>query len=107
MTQIELARAAGINRGTISNIINGHKGAGKDVLIAIATALRLPIDEVVRASEGLPPRYANDSWFNEQAHKLNLLDESRKSIASRLLDALLDEQEKEQASQEKKRGAKP
>lgn len=95
MTQSQLAHAAGVSRGTISNIINGHKGVGKDLMIAIATELRLPIDEVSRAVQGLPAAYINDPWVKEQTHKLNLLDDRNKDIAARLLDALLDQQQKE------------
>ena len=42
ISQSELARLAGISKGTISNLINGTRGAGQDSLSAIAHALKLP-----------------------------------------------------------------
>jgi transcriptional regulator with XRE-family HTH domain len=93
MTQAELARLAGINRGTLSNIINGHKQIGRDVLISISGALRLPIDIVARAAEGKPPSF--DEWSEKMNHKIGQLTGTRREMAERLLDTLLDEQERE------------
>lgn len=44
LSQSELAKQAGISKGTVSNLVNGTKGAGQDSLIAIARVLRLPPD---------------------------------------------------------------
>jgi len=93
LTQAELARQAGINRGTLSNIINGHKQAGKDVLVALASALRMPVDTVIRASEGKPASI--DDWAEKMNHKIGQLTGARREMAERLLDTLLDEQERE------------
>lgn len=94
MTQAELARLAGINRGTLSNIINGHKQIGKDSLISISNALHLPIDVVARAAEGKPP--ALDEWSEQMNHKISQLTGARREMAERLLNTLLDEQDREQ-----------
>lgn len=93
MTQSELARLAGINRGTLSNIINGHKQIGRDVLVSISYALKLPIDVVARAADGKPP--ANDEWAAKMNTKINLLTGPRRELAERLLDTLLAEQDRQ------------
>ena len=100
MSQSELARVAGISKGTVSNLINGTSGIGQDSLLAIARALRLPPETVFRAAGIFPPA-TNDPWADEMSHKLSALDETRKNVASKVLDALLDEQEKEQAAKQK------
>lgn len=55
ISQSELARISGVSKGTVSNLINGTKGAGQDSITAIARALRLPPEEVFRRAGILPP----------------------------------------------------
>ena len=54
-TQSELARRAGLSRGTLSNIINGERGVGENTLIAVAHVLGYPPETVFRAAGILPP----------------------------------------------------
>ena len=56
ISQSELARLAGVSKGTISNLINGTKGAGQDSLSAIARALHLPAELVFEKAGVLPPK---------------------------------------------------
>lgn len=53
-TQSDLARAAGLGRGTLSNVMNNVRQPGKDTCRAIARALRLPPETVFRAAGLLP-----------------------------------------------------
>jgi len=94
MSQSDLARAAKLGRGTISNIMTGTRNVGKDTLVKVAYALHLPPESVFRAA-GILPASNNDPRVEEISHKFSTLDESRKNIVSKLLDVLLDEQEKE------------
>lgn len=55
MSQSDLARRSGLSQGTISNMISSTRGVGPDSLRAIAKALRLPIEQVYRAANLLPP----------------------------------------------------
>jgi len=95
MTQSDLARVAKLGRGTISNIMNGTRSVGKDTLTKISKGLRLPPEIVFRAAGLLPSSAVNDPLADEISHKLSSLDESRKRVVNRLVDALIDEQARE------------
>lgn len=56
ISQSELARIAGLSKGTISNLINGTKGSGEESLIAVAQALNLPHDLVFEKAGKFPPK---------------------------------------------------
>ena len=56
LSQSELARLAGISKGTVSNLINGTSGVGPDSLTAIAHALKLPVDLVFEKAKMLPQK---------------------------------------------------
>lgn len=52
----EFAREAGIQKGTLSNILNGNRKAGWDVCAAIAGVLKIPPAEVFRQAGLLPEK---------------------------------------------------
>lgn len=56
ISQSELARLAGVSKGTISNLINGTKGAGQNSLIAIAHVLKLPPEMLFEKARLFPPK---------------------------------------------------
>jgi transcriptional regulator with XRE-family HTH domain len=66
LNQSQLAKLAGISRGTISNIMNENRGIGKNSLLSIARGLKLPATTVLRAASILPeePEYIPllDEW---------------------------------------------
>jgi len=66
LNQSQLAKMAGISRGTISNIMNENRGIGEDSLLSIAKGLKLPAITVLRAAGILPeePEYIPllDEW---------------------------------------------
>ncbi len=103
-TPASFAKRAGFSKQAIYNYLDGRL-PDRGGLEKIATALRIAPEEVFKiAVKG--HKKSDDPWADEISHKLSTLDESRKSIASKLLDALMDEQEKEQDIQTKGRGAK-
>ncbi len=55
MSQADLARASGITRGGISNLLNQVRKPDPDTCIAIAKALKLAPETVFRAAGMLPP----------------------------------------------------
>ena len=51
----DLARAANVSKGTISDILNERRRPGLDVCVAIARALKYPPEDVLRIAGLLPP----------------------------------------------------
>ncbi len=51
----DLARAANVSRGTISDILNERRRPGLEVCVAIARALKYPPEDVLRIAGLLPP----------------------------------------------------
>lgn len=54
ISQAELARRSGVTQGTISRIMGGERNIGNDVATSISQALKLPLEEVMRAAGLLP-----------------------------------------------------
>jgi transcriptional regulator with XRE-family HTH domain len=92
-SQADLARASGLTRGGVSNYINGRT-PDEAALRKIAKALKLSPEAVFRAAGVLPPTI-NDPWAEQMNHKIGQLSGTRREMAERLLDTLLDEQERE------------
>ncbi len=106
-SQSELSRQADLTRAAISNYVSGQN-PNADAMRKIAKAFKLPPEIVFRAAGILPPA-VDDPWAEEMAHKINQLTGSRREMAERLLNTLLDEQDKQeiQKSAPKTRPAKP
>jgi len=60
----------------------------------IAKAFQLPPEIVFRVTGILPP-LIDDPWAEKMNHKIGQLTGARREMAERLLDTLLDEQERE------------
>ncbi len=106
-TQADLARASGLTRATISYYLGPKsKKPDEDALRKIAKAFRLPVEAIFRAAGVLPPTAA-DPWAENMRHKINQLTGVRREMAERLLDTLLDEQDREAQSTPKKISLKP
>ena len=95
LTPASFAKRAGFSKQAIYNYLDGRT-PDRDGLEKIAHALRLPPEEVFKIAISDATVASSDPWADEMAHKLSLLDESRKMIADKLLKALLDEQESTQ-----------
>ena len=50
----DLARAANVSKGTVSDILNERRRPGLDVCVAIARALKCPPEDVLRIAGLLP-----------------------------------------------------
>ncbi len=84
----DLAREAGINQGTLSNVLNGVRGAGLDFCTRVAEALRLPPEFVLRQACLLPPTTESSPRAVEMAHlfdQLPLADQERAVAIARAL----------------------
>lgn len=86
MSQSELARIAGLSKGTISNLINGTKGAGQDSLKAVAIALKLPPDLVFEKAGVLPQKIELSAIKRALLHATEGLPDSDVQLALSLLE---------------------
>lgn len=80
----DLARAAGISTGSLSQIYSGTRNAGPDIANAIARGLNLPPDTVFRHAGLLPesPGPAVDSILQELDEILrNMTHDQRRDVA--------------------------
>ena len=80
-TQSELARRAGLSRGTLSNITSGSKGIGEETCRAIARAFNVPPETVFRAAGILPNNPGMDEDYEELKHIFNqMTDEEQEEF---------------------------
>ena len=86
ISQSELARMAGISKGTVSNLINGTKGAGQDSLTAVAHALRLPPELVFEKAGILPPKTEPSSIKRKLVHLAEDLPDSDVELVIAMLE---------------------
>jgi len=68
-SQSDLVKAAGISRGTLSNIISGARGIGEKSLISIANALNISPITIFRKA-GLLPENGEVGAFDDWQHLL-------------------------------------
>jgi transcriptional regulator with XRE-family HTH domain len=99
--QSDLARAAHLGKGSLSDIVSGRRKVGIDVARSIAEALKIPPEQVLRAAGMLPPEN-EDPWADEMSHKLTQLSPGLRSMAERLINSMVEQEEAEQ-----KKNAKP
>lgn len=90
-SQSDLARISGVHRAIISKIILGGSMPTPETLEAIARALKLPPEQVFRAAGLLPPKPNADLWLDEMNFKLNLLPPAMRSVAGKLIDSLIED----------------
>ncbi len=69
ISQSDLSRLSGLSQGTISNIISGVRGRGPESIVAIAKALKLPIEKVYREAGLLPPRPNHNEEIEQLVHE--------------------------------------
>ena len=92
-SQADLARASGLTTAAISKYMAGRI-PDDAALRKIAKAFKFPPEIVFRAAGILPPTM-EDPWAERMNHKIGQLNGSRREMAERLLDTLLEEQERE------------
>ena len=98
--QSDLARAAHLGKGSLSDIVSGRRKVGSEVARAIADALKLPPEQVFRAAGILPPEN-QDPWADEMAHKLSQLSPSLRGVAERFIDSMVEQEEVERKTKSK------
>lgn len=105
LSQIELSQRANVSPAQISRIVNDERGASLDTLLLIADTLGIRRDHILRAAAGLPDLQENsDAWVEEMNHKIKLVPAGARSIAEKMLDALIEEPQP-QAKPKKARAA--
>lgn len=73
LSQSDLARAAGVSRAAISDIISSRRNIGTDVAKSIAKALKLPVEQVYRAAGLLPIASEREQLIEIILHELDTL----------------------------------
>jgi transcriptional regulator with XRE-family HTH domain len=103
-SQSDCARAADLNRAVINKLLNGKSKPQPYTLIAIARALKIPIEVAYRAAGLLPPSTDVDDSLEELIHAFKSIQSpQRRATAIMLIKALCAEEEHEQRSEDKTR----
>lgn len=97
MKQIDLARKSGVTSAQISRIISGQRGAESKTIYSIARALKIPTEQVFRAAGLLPPEPETDVWVEETSYKISLIPPGLRSVASKFIDSLIEDQTDKQS----------
>lgn len=71
LSQEQLALRAEINASYMGQVERGQKNPTIDVLSKIATALQIPIEQVVNPSTLVAPNKKDNSYVDKIAHQLN------------------------------------
>ena len=92
ISQIELSERTNISTSQISRIVKGDRGTSIENLVAIADVLGIKRDLMLRTAAGLPnPEISNDEWLEDMNDKMKLIPKGSRSIAEKVLDALIVE----------------
>lgn len=75
INQTELAMRIGVKPSHVSRLISGERQASKETLVAIARALHVPPEQVMRAAGVLPERSPDDESIAEIGEHFNSLSE--------------------------------
>lgn len=90
MSQSDLARASNITTAQISRIISGQRNPGKDALVSIAHALKLPPDMVFERAGVLPTKNELSERQKELLYLAENVDENDIDLAIAMLRAARD-----------------
>jgi transcriptional regulator with XRE-family HTH domain len=94
MSPAELSRSIKKDQSVISRILSGERRPANETLEAIARVLKLPSIQVFEAAGVLPPKTGVDPWLEKMTHRLMILDEPRRALVERLINAIEDETKK-------------
>lgn len=92
----DLARNAGVARGSIANILRGDRNPGVDVCEAIARAFKISPESVYRYAGLLPPELKPDEKRQELVHLFELMDEANREDTIDYARMKLQKQEREE-----------
>lgn len=90
-SQSEFSKRSGVHRAIISKIILGSSMPMPETLESIAKGLGVSPTLVFQKAGLLPQKADTDEWVEEMNHKMSLLDQAKRPIAEKLLNALLEE----------------
>ena len=76
-SQADLAKKAGISRGTVTNLLSGNRQPGPDACTAIAYAFKISPTTVFRKAGLLPPT-AQDEYIEKIMHNVSQMTEDEK-----------------------------
>jgi transcriptional regulator with XRE-family HTH domain len=96
-SQADLARYAGLHRQSLYKIENGEASPAVETFIALATALDISPNVLFRKAGLLPPIDENDAWADDMTNRMSKLTGARRSIAEKLVQSLIEEEQKENA----------
>ena len=88
-SQSDLARASGLTRGTISNLLNEVASPNPQTCIQIAKAFELPPEVVLRKAGILPPRTKIDEDVDRLAYRIAQLPPDDQQRVEAIVDTLL------------------
>jgi transcriptional regulator with XRE-family HTH domain len=86
MKPIDLSRLANIDSGVVTRLLKAEREAKPDTLIAIAHALKLPVDFVLEKAGVLPPKIELSPARRKLLHLSEDLPDSDVDIAIALLE---------------------
>jgi transcriptional regulator with XRE-family HTH domain len=92
----DLARRSGKNPSVISKLLNRVGRPDVETLQAVALALDLPEEELLRAAGQMKAKPSIDERRARLTHKASLLEDEKLDEYERYLDFLLQEQERRQ-----------
>lgn len=90
-SQSDLGRAAGLGRGSVSNLINNVRKPGPEICQSIARALGYPPEIVYRAAGILPPEIKQNELRRRINYMLDKLPEYEVENVGRYIEFLLQQ----------------
>lgn len=95
-TQSELARRSGLHRAVISKILSDSSKPTPETCRALAVALKLPVEQVYRATGLLPYKAKTDELAERAEHLYNLLAPENQRKALEYLEFLKIQEERKE-----------
>lgn len=97
MSQADLARASGLTRGGVSNLVNQVRNPDPETCNLLAKAFGIPPEFVYQAAGLLPEKKSEDHFAKEAEYLVQQLPTVQKAIAVNYLRFLVAEAEKEKS----------
>ncbi|MBI5950178.1 MAG: helix-turn-helix domain-containing protein [Chloroflexi bacterium] len=91
----DLARYAGVARGSIANVLRGDRDPGASLCEGIAKAFKMPPEVVFRKAGILPPDVKPDEKRQELVHLFDMMSEENKDDQISYARMRLEKQERE------------
>ena len=96
ISPVDIARTDFVTDSAISLLFSMKtKSVSVEMCKAVSKATGIPLITVYRKAGHLPEDPTEDPWVEEQDHKLSMLSPKSRSVAGRLIDSLVQEDEAE------------